>query len=268
MIIMHSRTVAKVVEVVCEAPGVKTLILECPVMAVKAKPGQFIMLWLPGQEEVPMSLSLIKPPRLIGVTVKAVGDTTRALHALSKGSLLGVRGPYGRGFTVAKLKALTIGGGVGVAPLAPLAEEIKAKGGLVTAIVAATTAEALIFKERFSKVVDELIVATDDGSEGIKGRAHEVLDSLLSGKSFDMIYACGPEPMLFEVVKIASRFKTSLEASLERYIKCGVGLCGSCAINGMRVCVDGPVFTLEELLKMTELGKFRREASGRKVSIE
>jgi len=258
---------AKVLGVEEEAVGVATITLEAPSVAVKARPGQFVMVWPQGGEEVPMSLSSIRPPRLVSITVKEVGHTTRLLTRLRPGDVVGLRGPYGRGFTVAKLRAILVGGGMGVAPLAPLAEELKRAGGWIHALIAAPTSSRLLFKRRMSLVADELSVATDDGSEGFKGLAHEALDALLSAKGVDRVYVCGPEPMIAECVKVASRRGVDLEASLERYIKCGVGLCGSCAIDGFRVCRDGPVFKLAELAKMRELGLMERDASGRRRRI-
>ncbi|RLF16658.1 MAG: dihydroorotate dehydrogenase electron transfer subunit [Thermoprotei archaeon] len=259
--------VAKLVDAKDEARNVKTLILECPKIAVKARPGNFIMVWLPSAEEVPMSLSVIKPPRLIGFTVKGVGETTNQLLKLPLNSFIGVRGPYGRGFTVSKLKAVLVGGGVGIAPLAPLAEELKSLGSHVEVIIAATTAKELIFKERLARIADKLLVATDDGTEGFKGLAHEALDEALSKSKADKVYVCGPEPMIVKCMEVALKHGVDLEASLERYIKCGVGLCGSCSINGLRVCLEGPVFKLSELVKIKELGSYVRDASGRKVPV-
>lgn len=259
---------SRVVEVVEEAPEVRTVVVECPRVAVKARPGNFIMVWHPEVEEVPMSPSLIRPPRLVGFTVKAVGDTTRRLTQLSPGEVVYVRGPYGRGFTLERVNAVLVGGGVGAAPLLPLAERLKELGSRVEAIVAARTSRELIFKDRLSRVVDELVVATDDGSEGLKGMAHEALAQVLDRSRHDRVYVCGPEPMIARCVELAIERGVDLEASLERYIKCGVGLCGSCSIDGLRVCVDGPVFKLAELARMRELGRFKRDAAGRRVAIE
>ena len=247
-----------------ELSDVATLTLEAPGVAVKAVPGQFVMVWPPRGEEVPMSLSMIRPPRLVAITVKEVGDTTKNLVSLAPGTVIGLRGPYGRGFTVARLKALLVGGGVGVAPLAPLAEELKRVGGRVHVLIAAKTSGALLFKGRMSALADELYVATDDGSEGFKGLAHEALESILDRVEVDRVYVCGPEPMIAQCVRVVAERGIDLEASLERYVKCGVGLCGSCAIDGYRVCRDGPVFNLSELKGMKELGLFKRAPSGRR----
>jgi dihydroorotate dehydrogenase electron transfer subunit len=258
---------AKVLKVEGEGAGAATITLEAPSIAVRARPGQFVMVWPQGGEEVPMSLSSIRPPRFISITVRAVGDTTRLLTCLRPGDVVGLRGPYGRGFTVAKLKAILVGGGIGVAPLAPLAEELRRAGGWIHALIAAPTSSQLLFKERLGLMADELSVATDDGSEGFKGLAHEALDALLSTERVDRVYVCGPELMIAKCVEVACRRGVDLEASLERYIKCGVGLCGSCAIDGFRVCRDGPVFKLAELAKMRELGLMERDASGRRRRI-
>lgn len=258
---------ARVFKVEVETSDVATLTLEAPSIAVRARPGQFVMVWPSGGEEVPMSISTIRPPRFISITVKEVGETTKRLINLSAGDVVGLRGPYGRGFTVAQLKALLVGGGVGAAPLLPLAEEIKRRGGEVKVIVAAPTSTSLVFKRRFEEVVDEVLVATDDGSEGYKGLAHEALNHVLTSEAFNKVYVCGPELMIARCVEVAVKHGVHLEASLERYIKCGVGLCGSCAIDGFRVCSDGPVFSLDELVKMKELGRLKRDAAGRRCVV-
>jgi dihydroorotate dehydrogenase electron transfer subunit len=208
---------------------------------IRSFPGQFVMVNVFGYEEIPLSLS--SPSSL---TVKAVGDTTKALVNIQAGELLGIRGPLGRPFSPAK-KALIVAGGVGIAPLMYLHDFLISKGSEVHVIYGARTSEELIWKEKFRS----LDVATDDGSEGFKGNVVELIkEKGIDLKSFEKIYCCGPEIMLKGLHKL---FKDAevldrAEFSLERYMRCGIGLCGSCVLeNGLRVCVEGPVFKANEI---------------------
>lgn len=260
---------AKVLEVVEEGAGVTTLLLEAPSVAVRARPGQFVMVWPKGGEEVPMSLSSARPPAYISITVKEVGETTKLLVNSRPGDVVGLRGPYGRGFAIPGpgSTSVLVGGGVGVAPLIFLAEEIKRIGGRAVGLIAARSSREVVCRDRLRRAVDELLIATDDGSEGLRGLAHEALESLLARVRVDMVYVCGPEPMIVRCIDVAVRSGVDLEASLERYIKCGLGLCGACAIDGRRVCCEGPVFSLAELRELGELGVWRRDPSGRRVPV-
>ena len=221
--------------------------------------GQFYMIWLPGIDEFPMSASYTG--ELKGFTVKKIGEGTAKMHELKKGDKLWIRGPYGKGFEIVKGKSLIVGGGSGIATLRPLTEKI----GDYDIIIAARTKDELIFRDRFEE--ERMYIATDDGSEGFKGFAHELLLKLIGKKNYDIIYTCGPELMIRKVIDIALRRKIKIQASLERLMKCGIGICDSCTINGYRVCVDGPVFNENVLINMKDLGKYKRSRSGKRVNI-
>ena len=210
------------------------------------------MVWVPGEEEKPISVSYSN-----GITVKGVGPTSRALLEREEGDWIGIRGPYGRGFEVIGKKPVLISGGCGIAPMAYLTEQLKKD---YTIVMGAKSADELIFEERLKK--HDLKVCTDDGSRGEKIFPHEVLKKL---KGYDQIIACGPEPMLTAIMEIAKKRDVRAQVSLERFMKCGSGVCGSCAIDpsGLRVCKDGPVFWATEL-EGSELGKYRRNRSGSK----
>jgi dihydroorotate dehydrogenase electron transfer subunit len=109
-------------------------------------------------------------------------------------------------------------------------------------------------------------MATDDGSEGYHGLVTDVLKEKV--KDFDYVYTCGPEKCIEGVLDICLENRVPLQASLERYMKCGLGVCGSCMLGPWRVCADGPVFTDEQLKKLREeFGKFRRAPSGLKEAL-
>jgi len=227
----------------------------------KAKPGQFVMIWVPGMNEVPMSLS--KVSRVKGITVKCIGEDTAKIHALGVGSKVHVRGPFGRGFDLnVSQRALIVGGGVGMAAMLPVIKETGAD-----VIVAARSASEIILDDAASKYSENVWIATDDGSRGFHGNAVQLMKQRMSEKDYDMVMACGPEVMLHYVYQHCCEAGIDCQLSLERYMKCGAGVCGSCAIDGQRVCKDGPVFTKEEIASLSDFGLIKRDSCGCKVNM-
>jgi len=233
----------------------------------KAKPGQFVMVWVPGVDEVPMSLSSIRADGVSSITVAEVGEATKAFHQKKVGEVVGVRGPYGNGFGLAGGNVMIVGGGTGLTPLVPLAESLVRLSSKNVFMVGAKTRDDIFFLDRIGTVVLEVVVTTEDGSYGLKGLVTELAEQNLEKQSFDMIYACGPEQMMLKMFLLAEQYNTPFQASLERYIRCGVGICGSCCMGEYRICRDGPVFSGEQLGKVrNEFGLFKREVDGSKVS--
>jgi len=257
-----------------ETPTIKSFTFRDK-LAAKASPGQFVMIWIPGVDEVPMSLSTIKPNEAtVTITVEKVGEATKKLHRMKVGDVVGVRGPFGRGYTLTKArKVMIVGGGTGMASLAPLTERItQTKGHEVTFLLGAKTRSDLLFLERMKTLLastkQRMIVTTEDGSYGTKGLVTEPAERLLKEEKFDIVYACGPELMMYKMFLLTERFKVPLQASLERLMRCAIGLCGTCVIGKYRVCRDGPVFSGEELREVKEeFGHFRRNFDSRKISI-
>jgi dihydroorotate dehydrogenase electron transfer subunit len=252
---------ANVKSVVRENPCASTLALD---LKLKAKPGQFIMLWIPGVDEKPFSLSRIK--ERTEITVKNAGPFSERLLKSKKGSQVWVRGPYGNGFTLKGKKICFISGGVGLAPLMPLIEEASRKRKNVTVIAGFRDKKNLLFQKRLSKAKAEIHVVTDDGSFNRKAYATDILEEQLGIKTFDQLYCCGPEPMMKKTLDLCLKKRIPCQMSVERYMKCAVGICGQCCLDGLRVCKDGPVFTGKEL-KNTEFGRYTRNAEGRRIAI-
>ena len=245
---------AVITKIVDETPSIRTIFFN---KSFRQKPGQFVMVWVRGVDEIPMALSYEN-----AITVQKVGDATSALFGLSEGDSIGIRGPFGNGFDISGKNILLISGGVGAAPLAPLAEKAALSGINVTTMLGALTKKEVLFASRFD-VAGEVLVATDDGSEGVKGYVTGLLEDVNAGK-FDSIYCCGPEPMMKKVLDKVSPEKAQF--SLHRYFKCGIGVCGACCIDGLRVCRDGPVFSGNVLID-TEFGKYKRDGCGCKVKV-
>lgn len=267
----NSYRVTEIRQVIQETLNIKTLYFNDELSA-KASPGQFLMIWIPGVDEIPMSLSTIGPTPSASITVKKVGEATEALHNLNPGDMIGVRGPYGRGFTLHKGRVMIVAGGSGMSPLHPLLMRLLKIGSEVTLILGAKSKENLLFLNKLLEVsIDnfEFVPVTEDGSYGSKGLASEAAGERMEDAQFDMVYACGPEMMMFEVYKLSRMHSIPIEICLERYMRCGMGICGSCGIGKYRVCRDGPVFSTSELVEIEdEFGKYRLSPSGRKVNVE
>ncbi|WP_010479949.1 dihydroorotate dehydrogenase electron transfer subunit [Thermococcus zilligii] len=205
--------------------------------AFEFTPGQFVMVWLPGVGEKPFSLA----DRDL-IVVKKVGSFTSELFRREEGERLWIRGPYGKGFTPAGKKVALIAGGIGIPPMYALSKVWREKFERITLIYGARRSGELALLD-VENYVDELIVTTDDGSAGIKGFPTDVLK--VKKEEFDQVYACGPEPMLEEVLRIMNY--RNVQVSMERHMKCGIGICGSCNLGKYLVCRDGPVFRGETL---------------------
>jgi dihydroorotate dehydrogenase electron transfer subunit len=198
--------------------------------------------------------------------VKEVGQATKALSALNVGDLVGLRGPYGNSWDLTPRRILAVGGGVGMSPIMTAVEAVNDRSRVDVAIGARDAGE-IIFEERARKASDDVRVSTDDGSYGIKGTVVSLADAMMREKRYDMVLGCGPEIMNKYLLKACNENKVPCQLSLERIMKCGTGLCGSCVIDGLRVCVEGPIFTGEQISRMTEFGKCKRDDAGLKVKI-
>jgi len=224
------------------------------------KPGQFIMVWVPGIDEVPMSLTRLGPTKAFAFHRK--GQATEAIFKLKKADRFGIRGPYGHGFELGKAKkVLIVGGGTGIAALSSV---VGAKGVKFTFALGSKTAQDLLYESRLKRSGCDVIVATDDGTKGIKGFVSVAAIALMKEKKFDLVLACGPEIMMLKMAQACHSARVPIQCSTERYMKCGVGICDSCAMGGFQVCKDGPVFSGEQLLQIEEFGKWKRGPSGKK----
>ncbi len=235
---------------------------------ISAAPGQFVMLWVPGAGQRPFGISYQEDDRF-AVTVRKVGGVTERLFGMKKGERVGIQGPYGRAFSAEGQRVALVGGGYGTAPLALLADVLSESGRDVTFIIGAANRDFLLYGERFRESGVKTVYATDDGSFGHKGFCTECLKEMLTGRAVDYVYCCGPEMMMAEVFRMCTDAGVPAEFSLERYIKCGFGVCGSCVLDptGWRVCKEGPVFTSEELKKVTEFGRYKRNGSGKREEL-
>jgi dihydroorotate dehydrogenase electron transfer subunit len=254
-----------------ESPTVKTFTFKDRLCA-KAKPGQFLMLWIPSIDEIPLSIfDVDEKGGTVSVAVKRVGEATQALHDKKVGDTIGVRGPFGNNFTLDSDKILMVGGGIGIAPLSFLAKKLaSSKAAKMVLAVGAKTKSELLFLNELRRLCGEtnVLAATEDGSYGVKALASELVETILAKEEFDVVYACGPEQMLRKVFDCCEKQGVFMEASLERLMRCAIGICGSCVIGRYRVCRDGPIFNINQLKSVKdEFGVWKRDFDGRKTSL-
>ena len=275
----------KVQKIILECRDVKTLVFNMKSNTdenyIIPKPGQFVMVWVPGIDEVPMSLSGNDDNGNWAITVKNIGECTNAMFNLRIGDYIGVRGPLGNHFKIpvdTSKKIILIGGGIGMAPLKFLSTELIKKNIYYTIIEGAKSDDDLIYIDYFKVAPTKysgVHYCTDDGSYGIKGVALDVFKEIVKGFTKEdfsnlIVYSCGPETMLYKIFQVCQEHNIEFFASLERIMRCGCGLCGLCALDplGLLVCKDGPIFNLEILKKIKDFGKYQRDFTGKKINIE
>ena len=211
--------------------------------------GQFVEIALEGLYlRRPISVCNFEEGRLT-IIYKVVGKGTDLMSQMAEGTELDVLTGLGNGFDIDHecQRPLLVGGGVGVPPLYRLTRDLVAKGREVTVILGFNTESEIFYKEEFESLGAKVIVATADGSVGVKGFVTDAIRE--SGVEYDYFYSCGPLPMLKALCEATT---TSGEVSLEERMGCGFGVCMGCSIQtasgAKRVCKDGPVFKKEEVL--------------------
>jgi len=252
-------TMLEVSDVVKEGKGQSSFFFR---QKIECRPGQFIMVWLPGVDEKPMAISYHNKNEF-AFTSQAIGKFTNALEKIKKGDKLGIRGPYGNSFSIQK-NACVVAGGVGLSSVSTLIDSLK--NPLV--IYGARSKEHLIYLKRYKS--KNMIITTDDRSLGREGFTTDVLEEVLKNKKnkINIVQTCGPEIMIKKVFDICQKYKVDCEASIERFMACGFGICGKCMVDDKIVCMDGPIFSSAQLSKMKEFGSTARLKSGRKVSLK
>lgn len=246
------------------------LSLAAPEVGKRTQPGQFVMVKPAGITDPllrrPFSVFEVLRDQagdVTGVSIfnKRAGRSTRKLYELEPGDVVSCLGPLGVPFTLAAApsEAWMVAGGVGLAPFATLAEALAAARTPATLFYGARTAEELFYLDFFERLGVKLVLSTEDGARGIKGRVTAPLEAALKTVGTDgaMVYACGPEPMLAAVAKLAAHYHQRSQVSVERVMGCGLGGCYSCVVpvkhgdehaNLVRSCISGPVFDGAELV--------------------
>lgn len=260
----NHTTICKIEKVIDETPTVKTLVFSDEIMS-NVQPGQFAMVWIPGINELPMSIMISQEIGKAAFTVRKHGPSSTGLFNLKAGEQIGIRGPYGNSFELKHGKLLLVGGGTGLVPMMRLLTFVKPTDD-VTLLIGAKTKDEVFFEDLANKLLKnnshKIIVSTDDGSYGEKGFVTDIVEKLVNQSKFEGVYTCGPEKMMYKTVQIAQSKGFFVQASIERMMKCGVGICGSCCFGEDLVCRDGTVFNGEHLSSNEEFGYFYRNKAG------
>jgi len=258
---MQKRITFKISKIVDETRDIKTFTFN---HSLGAKPGQFIMLTDFEGGEKPFSISDCSENEF-SITIKRIGDFTTRLFQKCVGDYVSIRGAYGSSFFVSNQKVLLVGGGYAVPTFNFLAKVLLETGADITLINGARTRAEHVFADRFKELAIKTINTTDDGTLGEKGTTVEIAQKIIAQGNFDFVYASGPEMMMKALQDVIGDL--NYEFLFERYMKCAVGICGSCTMDpsGIRLCVEGPVLPKEKVEKLTEFGKYHRDASGKRI---
>lgn len=243
--------IAKIIEKRKIAPGIISLEVHAPSIAKKAKPGQFVILMACEKgERIPLTIADYDRKRgSIRMVFEVVGKTTSVLSRLDEGAeLFSLVGPLGIPSEIKNYgTVIVVGGGIGVAPVYPIARELKEAGNKVIAIIGSRTKDILIMEEEMRDVSTELLVATNDGSYGRKGFVTDILDEVLKREEdVKKIWAIGPAAMMKAVCDVTKPYGLETTVSLNAIMLDGTGMCGTCRVSvagEMKfACVDGPEF--------------------------
>ena len=250
------QCMARVVQAEQLAEGVFSMYLHAPEIAVQAVPGQFISLYCDDSDKLlPRPISLCEVDKETGslrIVYRVVGAGTEEFSKKKQGSFIRILGPLGNGFPVEDKKAILIGGGIGIPPMLQLAKELP---GEVTVVVGYRDDQTFLLRE-LEAAADYVVVATEDGSVGTKGN---VIDAIRAEHvTGDVIYSCGPMPMLRGVKQWGLENHIPTWLSLEEKMACGIGACLACVcqstevdphsnVKNKRICKDGPVFLSTEI---------------------
>ena len=237
-----------------------SMYLRCPALVAEAHSGQFVNIYTNDNSRLlprPISIcELDKEEGILRIVYRTAGEGTRQFSELSEGDTLEITGPVGNGYETDSKKAILMGGGIGIPPMLCLAKELAAKGLQkedISVILGYRNDTFLL--EEFEEIAT-VYISSDSGNVGLKGN---VLDALKHYNIIgDMIYACGPKPMLRAIQHYSKESGVRAQISLEERMACGIGACLACVtkttevdehsqVKNKRICVDGPVFYAEEV---------------------
>ena len=285
-------------EIIDETSCVKTFYFQYP---LTSQPGQFVMLCVHGIDQKPFSIAYDDGQKF-GLTIFKRGPLTEKLFTMQVGDHVGITGPYGTSFSIKPdTHYIMVAGGYGAAPLGYLAAKLsslschpeRSEGSLssIDFLMGARGVQHLLFEQQLIKIPNlKLHIATDDGSKGHKGFVTDLLNVILSeapachrlakgmaGRKdplkqrepsvATLVVTCGPELMGKKVLDACNQYNVDCEVNIERYMKCGYGVCGQCAVDpiGICMCTQGPVVNRELANQITEFGADHRDKSGKIV---
>jgi dihydroorotate dehydrogenase electron transfer subunit len=250
-----------------------------------ARPGHFVALAVGGEQSSMLlrrafSIYSVQSRGVYGGTLEIVfavnGKGTEWLSRLHRHDQVDIVGPLGRPFALPKepVACVLVAGGYGSAPMFSLADALRARGCRVDVVLGASTESKLFGVLDAKRITASLTITTDDGSAGERGRVTDVLPAVLKRTDADVVYACGPMPMLAAVAKVATEHGAYSQCAVEESMACGIGVCMSCVLpvvgddgvtRMLRSCVDGPVFRGDRV-RWDEVGAIPEGTLGAPVS--
>ena len=257
------------------------LSLTAPGIAETARPGHFVTLAMGGEESSMVlrrafAIHQIASRGVYGgtldIAVSVQGRGTTWLAARRRHDVVSLVGPLGKPFSLPKqgVSCVLVGGGYGSAPLFLLAQELRERGCRVDMVIGASTEATLFGVLELKRLASSLTITTDDGSAGMKGRVTDVLEQTIDRAGADVVYACGPMPMLAEVARISTKRRVYSQCAVEEAMACGIGVCMTCVLpvvgddgvtRMVRSCVDGPVFRGDRV-RWQDIGTVPSDAFG------
>lgn len=250
-IIREIKAMNKIVEKIVLNPTVTKMVIEAPLIAKKAEPGQFIIVRpFENSERIPLTISdYNRKDGTITIVFQIVGSGTGQLNGLEVGDFVhDFVGPLGKASNLEGLRRVAVvGGGVGCAIAYPTAKKLHEMGASVDSVVGFRNKDLVILKDEFKTVSDTLTIVTDDGSYGKKGLVTTALEELIQqGTTYDEVIAIGPVAMIKYVVEVTKKYNIPTTVSMNPVMVDGTGMCGGCRLTvGGKVkfaCVDGPDF--------------------------
>ena len=238
------------------------LSLTAPGIAESAQPGHFVTIAMGGEESSMVlrrafAIHQVASRGVYGgtldIAISVAGTGTQWLAHKRRHDVLNVVGPLGQPFSLPKqgVSCVLVGGGYGSAPMFILAQALRERGCRVDMVIGASTENRLFGVLELKRLSSALTITTDDGSTGVRGKVTDVLNDVLQRAGADVVYACGPMPMLSEVARISTKQRVYSECAVEEAMACGIGVCMTCvlpvigadgATRMVRSCVEGPVF--------------------------
>jgi NAD(P)H-flavin reductase len=264
----------KILEKEILSENVVKLVLENKIIAANRKAGQFVIVKIDEKgERIPLTIADADPvPGTITLIIQKVGTTSHKLSLLNVGDTVSdLVGPLGRPTEIEKVgTVLAAGGGVGIAPMYPIARALKEAGNRLVAVLAARSKDLIILEKEFTGFADQVIIMTDDGSYGKKGLVTTGIEDVITREKVNLCVAIGPAIMMKFVALLTKKYNIHTMASLNTIMVDGTGMCGACRISvgGQTkfVCVDGPEFNahevdFDEMLKRLNAYKKNEEVS-------
>ena len=257
------------------------LSLTAPGISETARPGHFVTLAMGGEESSMVlrrafAIHQVASRGVYGgtldIAVAVQGRGTKWLAERRRHDTVSLVGPLGQPFSLPKqgVACVLVGGGYGSAPLFMLAQSLRERGCRVDMVIGAATEAKLFGVLELKRVASSLTITTDDGSAGVRGRVTDVLGDTMDRSGADVVYACGPMPMLAEVARISTKRRVFSQCAVEESMACGIGVCMTCVLpvigddgvtRMVRSCTDGPVFRGDRV-RWRDVGTIPADAFG------